>query len=97
MKLYTLILIFIFNIINTFSYEIVSDTKSDDMREVIFTFNNNDLKETYGGTKFEYYYEFPLNKVMEILKEDIKNKDVEYLTVVARREKKQIFLSLIHI
>ncbi|MGL5702690.1 MAG: hypothetical protein ACRCW5_06095 [Cetobacterium sp.] len=91
MKFYTLILIFMFNVINSFSYDVISDSKSDDMREVVFTFNKNDLKETFGETKFEYYYEFPLNKATEILKGDIQNNDIEYLTIVAKREKKQVF------
>lgn len=95
MKFYIFILIFIFNVITSFSYEIISDEKSGDMREVTFVFDTNDLKETFGNTKFEYYYEYPLNKAVEILKEDINNKDVEYLTIVAKRNKDQIFRMII--
>nr|DAE77845.1 MAG TPA: hypothetical protein [Caudoviricetes sp.] len=87
--------VFIFNF--SFSYEILSDKINEDVREIEVEYSKEEsdkytetaehLMKEYNYPKEIGYYEYPLEIVTDILKEDVKkNIKVNYLVILIREK-----------
>lgn len=77
----------------SFSFEIISDKITGNIREVEFTYNNSEVKKIYGdNVEFASYYEYPLHITAELIKQfSVKNKNLEYLSILSKNGDKTMY------